>query len=64
MKPVQDKLYHVIMGDSLEDLIYKVNHAMEDGWMPQGSPYKESPRDWYQAIIRPPVLNIPNALVV
>lgn len=64
MKLVQDKLYHVIMGDSLEDLIYKVNHAMEDGWMPQGSLYKESPRDWYQAIIRPPVLNIPNALVV
>ena len=52
------------MGDSLADLIYKVNHAMKDGWMPQGSPYKESPVDWYQAVIRPPVINVPNALVV
>ena len=55
-----DGLYHIVVGDTLSDLILKVNHMMESGWVPQGGVYKESPSGallmdivWYQAMIRP-----------
>ena len=60
MKLVTEGLYHIVVGDTLSDLILKVNHMMESGWVPQGGVYKESSpgtllKDivWYQAMIRP-----------
>ena len=55
-------LYRVILGDSLRDLTIKVNYLMEEGWQPQGGIYKEGNRDYYQAMIRPLIVN--TALVV
>ncbi len=62
MRPLVEGLYTIIIGDSIVDLIAKVNHHIQEGWVPQGSPYKESPRDWYQAMTRPLIVN--PALVV
>lgn len=55
-------MYHIVIGDSMSDLMLKVNHLMEEGWVPQGGLLKESPRDYYQAMIRPLIQN--SALVV
>ena len=64
-----DGLYHIVIGDTVSDLILKVNHMMESGWVPQGGVYKEQGRHipltaivWYQAKIRPLITN--QALVV
>ena len=57
-----DGMYHIVIGDSMSDLMLKVNHLMEEGWVPQGGLLKESPRDYYQAMIRPLIQN--SALVV
>ena len=62
MKPLVDGLYTVVLGDSLPDLIKKVNHLMEEGWQPQGGLLKEGHRDYYQAMVRPLIVN--QALVV
>ena len=62
MKSLVDGLYTVVLGDSLTDLIRKVNHLMEEGWQPQGGLIKESHRDYYQAMVRPLIVN--QALVV
>tara|TARA_B100000035_G_C20734800_1_gene437082 strand:+ start:415 stop:603 length:189 start_codon:yes stop_codon:yes gene_type:complete len=57
-----DGLYTVVLGDSLPDLISKVNYLMEEGWQPQGGLLKEGNRDFYQAMVRPLIVN--QALVV
>ena len=62
MKPLVDGLYTVVLGDSLPDLIKKVNYLMEEGWQPQGGLLKEGNRDYYQAMTRPLIVN--QALVV
>ena len=62
MKPLSDGLYTVVLGDSLPDLIKKVNYLMEEGWQPQGGLLKEGNRDYYQAMVRPLIVN--QALVV
>ncbi len=62
MKTLVDGLYTVVLGDSLPDLIRKVNHLMEEGWQPQGGLLKEGNRDYYQAMARPLIVN--QALVV
>ncbi len=62
MRLLVDGLYTIIIGDSIVDLIAKVNHHMEEGWIPQGGLYKEGNRDYYQAMIRPLIVN--HALVV
>lgn len=62
MKSLDLDLYRVVLGDSLRDLTIKVNHLMEEGWQPQGGVYKEGNRDYYQAMIRPLIVN--TALVV
>ena len=62
MKVLADGLYTVVLGDSLLDLIKKVNYLMEEGWQPQGGLLKEGNRDYYQAMIRPLIVN--QALVV
>ena len=62
MKLLVDGLYTVVLGDSLPDLIKKVNYLMEEGWRPQGGLIKEGNRDYYQAMTRPLIVN--QALVV
>ena len=69
MRLVTDGLYHIVVGDTLSDLVLKVNHMMESGWVPQGGVYKESSSGalligivWYQAMIRPLIQT--SALVV
>lgn len=62
MSSLSADLYRVVLGDSLTDLISKVNYLMEEGWQPQGGMYKEGNRDYYQAMIRPLIVN--QALVV
>lgn len=62
MKPLVTGLYTVVLGDSLPDLIKKVSHLMEEGWQPQGGVFKEGNRDYYQAMVRPLIIN--PALVV
>ena len=62
MSSLSADLYRVVLGDSLTDLTSKVNYLMEEGWQPQGGMYKEGNRDYYQAMIRPLIVN--QALVV
>ncbi len=62
MNLLVDGLYTVVLGDSLPDLISKVNYLMEEGWQPQGGLLKEGNRDFYQAMVRPLIVN--QALVV
>ena len=62
MNLLVDGLYTVVLGDSLPDLISKVNYLMEEGWQPQGGLLKDGNRDFYQAMIRPLIVN--QALVV
>ena len=69
MRLVTDGLYHIVVGDTISDLIIKVNHMMESGWVPQGSVFREPPSSillkhdvWYQAMIRPLIQT--SALVV
>ena len=62
MKPLVEGLYTVVLGDSLPDLISKVNYLMEEGWQPQGGLLKDGNRDFYQAMVRPLIVN--QALVV
>jgi hypothetical protein len=60
VRQLTDSLYHIIVGDTISDLVLKVNHMMESGWVPQGGVYKEDSPGvilkniaWYQAMIRP-----------
>ncbi len=62
MKLLVEGLYTVVLGDSLVDLVKKVNYLMEEGWQPQGGILKEGNRDYYQAMVRPLIVN--QALVV
>ena len=62
MNLLVDGLYTIVLGDSLPDLISKVNYLMEEGWQPQGGLLKEGNRDFYQAMVRPLIVN--QALVV
>ena len=66
---VTDGLYHIIVADTVSDLVLKVNHMMDSGWIPQGGVYQQAGSDmplsnhlWYQAMIRPLIQT--SALVV
>lgn len=64
-----DSLYHIVVGNTVSELVLQVNHMMESGWVPQGGVYKEGSSGallkdivWYQAMIRPLIQT--SALVV